>query len=69
MKDLLYIKQLLGHKDLRTTLRYTQLLENLGNDEFHCKTAETIKEAANLVESGFEYVTTIKGIKLFRKCK
>jgi integrase len=29
-KDLLYIKQLLGHKDLRTTLRYTQLLEKLG---------------------------------------
>jgi integrase len=68
-KDLLYIKQLLGHKDLRTTLRYTQLLENLGNDEYHCKTAKTINEATLLIESGFEYVTEIEGIKLFKKRK
>jgi hypothetical protein len=68
-KDLLYIKQLLGHKDLRTTLRYTQLLENLGNDEFHCKTAKTINEATQLIENGFEYVTEMEGIKLFKKRK
>ena len=68
-KDLLYIKQLLGHKDLRTTLRYTQLLENLGNDEYHCKTAKTIKEATQLIENGFEYVTDIDGAKLFKKRK
>jgi len=68
-KDLLYIKQLLGHKDLRTTLRYTQLLENLGNDEYHCKTAKTINEATKLIESGFEYVTEMDGTKLFKKRK
>lgn len=68
-KDLLYIKQLLGHKDLRTTLRYTQLLENLGNDEYHCKTAKTINEATQLIEVGFQYVTEIDGTKLFKKRK
>jgi hypothetical protein len=68
-KDLLYIKQLLGHKDLRTTLRYTQLLENLGNDEYHCKAVKTINEATQLIENGFEYVTEIEGTKLFRKRK
>jgi len=68
-KDLLYIKQLLGHKDLRTTLRYTQLLENLGNDEYHCKTAKTINEATQLIENGFEYVTEMDGTKLFKKRK
>ena len=68
-KDLLYIKQLLGHKDLRTTLRYTQLLENLGNDEYHCKTAKTIKEATQLIENGFQYITEIDGTKLFKKRK
>jgi integrase len=68
-KDLLYIKQLLGHKDLRTTLRYTQLLENLGSDEYHCKTAKTISEATQLIENGFEYVTEIDGTKLFKKRK
>jgi integrase len=68
-KDLLYIKQLLGHKDLRTTLRYTQLLENLGNDEYHCKTAKTINETTQLIENGFEYVTEMDGTKLFKKRK
>lgn len=66
-KDLLYIKQLLGHKDLRTTLRYTQLLENLGNDEYHCRTAKSIQEATQLIENGFQYVTEIDGAKLFKK--
>lgn len=68
-KDLLHIKQLLGHKDLRTTLRYTQLLESLESDDYHCKTANNIKEATQLIENGFEYVTEIDGTKLFRKRK
>ena len=68
-KDLLHIKTLLGHKDLRTTLRYTQLLETLENDEYHCKTASTVKEASELIENGFEYITEIDGTKLFRKRK
>lgn len=68
-KDLLYIKQLLGHKDLRTTLIYTQLIGTLENDEHHCKTANNVKEATNLIENGFEYVTEIDGLKLFRKRK
>ena len=68
-KDLLHVKARLGHKDLRTTLRYTQLLEILENDEYHCKTATTVKEATTLIENGFQYVTDIDGIKLFRKPK
>ena len=39
-KDLLHVKALLGHKDLRTTLRYTQLLENLQSDDYHCKNSQ-----------------------------
>jgi integrase len=68
-KDLLHVKARLGHKDLRTTLRYTQLIETLENDEYHCKTATNIKEATQLIENGFEYVTEIDGTKLFRKRK
>jgi integrase len=67
-KDLLYVKALLGHKDLRTTLRYTQLLE-LGSDEYTCKVAKTLEEATNLIENGFEYVTEMDGLKLFKKRK
>ena len=68
-KDLLYIKALLGHKDLRTTLRYTQLIGTLQDDEYHCKTAANVGEATNLIENGFEYVTEMDGLKLFRKRK
>ncbi len=68
-RDLLHVKARLGHKDLRTTLRYTQLLEALANDEYHCKTATNIKGASQLIENGFEYVTEIDGTKLFRKRK
>jgi len=34
-----------------------------------CKAAETVKEAKELVEAGFEYVTSFEGYKLFRKRK
>ncbi|MEM3733292.1 MAG: hypothetical protein QXK81_07310 [Candidatus Bathyarchaeia archaeon] len=34
-----------------------------------CKTASTIEEAKSLIEQGFEYITEMDGIKLFRKPK
>ncbi len=68
-RDLLHVKARLGHKDLRTTLKYTQLIETLENDEYHCKTATNVKEATNLIENGFDYITEIDGTKLFRKRK
>jgi len=68
-KDLLHIKTLLGHKDLRTTLRYTQLIESLESDDYHCKTASNSKEITQLIENGFEYITEQDGVKYFRKRK
>jgi len=67
-RDILYVKQQMGHKKIETTLIYTQLL-NLNDDEWTCKTANTIKEATQLIENGFQYVTEIDGTKLFRKRK
>jgi integrase len=67
-KDLLYVKTLLGHKDLRTTLRYTQLLDSK-DDEYVSAVARNIEEARRLIESGFEYVCDIESVKLFRKRK
>jgi integrase len=68
-KDLLHVKALLGHKDLRTTLRYTQLLEDLQDDEYTVKIATNVKEATDLLEHGFTYIQDIDGIKLYRKRK
>jgi len=67
-KNILYVKHLLGHKRLENTEIYTHLIE-FENEEYHSATAKTIEEAKQLIESGFEYVTDIEGIKLFRKRK
>jgi integrase len=68
-KDLLLVKSSLGHKDLRTTLRYTRLRQTSEDDDYTVKSAKIVKEATELIEQGFEYVTEIDGIKLFRKRK
>jgi integrase len=67
-RDILLVKQQMGHKKIETTLIYTQLL-NLNDDEWTCKSAMNIKEATSLIEAGFEYVTEIDGTKLFKKRK
>ena len=61
--------QLLGHKSIKNTLRYTQLVNLPQDEEFICKVAGNIKEAAELIEKGFKYVTEMDGKKLFKKLK
>ncbi len=34
-----------------------------------CKTAKDLNEASQPIEHGFEYITEIDGLKLFRKRK
>ncbi|MCD6530148.1 hypothetical protein J7L06_07700 [Candidatus Bathyarchaeota archaeon] len=60
---------MLGHRDIKTTLIYTQLISFEG-DEYYSATAKSAEEAKGLVERGFEYVcTTPEGVMLFRKRK
>jgi integrase len=68
-KDILLVKQLLGHKKIETTMLYTQLVTFNEEEEYTCKTASNVKEATDLIEHGFQYVTEIDGFKLFRKRK
>jgi integrase len=67
-KDILYVKELLGHVNINNALVYTHLV-NSGSEEYVCKVAENVEEAKALIESGFEYVTEVNGVKLFRKRK
>jgi len=73
-KDILYVKKILGHKEIGNTLKYIDL-ENAvfetTDDQFTVKVATDIKEACALVEVGFEYVTGEynDGGKIFRKRK
>ena len=67
-RDILYTKQQMGHSQIKTTLIYTQLL-NLNDDEWTCKVAHNSTEDTQLIEAGFEYVTEMDNVKLFRKRK
>lgn len=58
-----------GAQKIDSTLIYTQLVDFEQEDEFTCRTAKTLEEASTLIEAGFEYVTDIDDIKLFRKQK
>jgi integrase len=72
-KDILHVKQLLGHKNINNTMIYITLAEELfkGQQEYMSKIARNVKEACALVNDGFEYVTGEykDGGKIFRKPK
>ena len=67
-KDILYVMRLLGHKNIKNTLVYTQLI-TFEDDDYVCKAASNVKEAAELIEAGYEYVCDMETVKLFRKRK
>jgi integrase len=68
-RDILLVKQQMGHRKIETTLIYTQLLNINEEEEYTCKTATNIKQATELLENGFEYITEMDGLKPFRKRK
>jgi site-specific recombinase XerC len=67
-KDILHVQWWLGHRRIENTLVYTHLV-NFEASSYVCKAAKTLEEASALVERGFEYVTEMDGVKLFRKPK
>ena len=67
-RDILYTQKMLGHRNLRSTLRYVQLI-GFEEDDYTSAVARTLKETRQLIEAGFEYVTEMDGAKVFRKRK
>ena len=71
-KDIIHVKQLLGHKCIQSTMIYINLeaaLFQAESDEFTVRVAKTLDEACSLVEAGFDYVTDMEGGKIFRHRK
>ena len=67
-RDILYTRKVLGHRDLQSTLRYTQLVEWKADDSYHSKAVKSTVEAEQLVSQGWEYVvTTPDQTMLFRR--
>jgi integrase len=67
-KDILYVKQQMGHRKIESTLIYTHLI-NFNEDEYTSATAKTVQEICQLIEAGFDYVTDFDNVKLFKKRK
>ena len=67
-RDILHVMNLLGHRNIESTLVYTQLI-SFESDEFHSAVAKTMDEARKLLEDGFDYVCQKGDIMLFRKRK
>jgi integrase len=68
-QDPIAVMRHLRHKRLETTMHYIRGITTNGEEEYTCKTAANVKEATDLIEHGFQYVTEIDGLKLFRKRK
>jgi len=69
-KDILYVKQQLGHVSIDNTMLYTRLV-NFESDEFHVAHAKTLAEEDELIKSGFEFVgyDEKEGVAIYRKGK
>jgi len=67
-KDILYVKEQLGHRRLENTLVYTHLID-FKDEEYIARVAKTVEEACQLLEAGFEFAAEMDNVKLFRKRK
>jgi integrase len=71
-KDILHVKELLGHKNIQNTMIYINLEKALfktSDENFTVRAVDDLEEACSLLEVGFEYVCDMDGKKLFRKRK
>jgi len=67
-KDILHVQHKLGHRSLKNTLLYTHLVD-FNADDYTVKAAQTMEQATDLLESGFEYICDWENTQLYRKRK
>ncbi len=68
-RDIVHVQRKMGHRNIKRTLIYIDLADLKHDEEYIAKVARTVEEACQMIEAGFEYVTEIDGVKLFRKRK
>jgi len=71
-RDPYYVKQFLGHKELRNTEIYITVERTMfepGSDEFTVKVTDKAEEVKALLEVGFDYVCEKDGLIFLRKRK
>jgi integrase len=72
-KDIIAVQQFLGHRFIENTQLYIQLdkklFANVPDDKFIIRAVNSIEEATQLGEVGFEPFMVIQGVQLMRKRK
>jgi integrase len=70
-RDIFHVKWLLGHSRIENTMKYVHIANavSVEHGSFTCKVAHTLEECSQLIESGFEYVIEMGGMKIFRRRK
>jgi integrase len=66
-KDLIFVKERLGHVSVLNTMVYVNLINFSEDDSFNVKVGSTLEECTMLLESGFTYICDFQDRKLFRK--
>jgi len=67
-KDILHVKEVLGHRHISSTLIYIHLV-NFESDEYHTAMSKSLGRDEELLAAGFEYVTDRESVKIYRKRK
>ncbi len=66
-KDILLVKKRLGHKQIGSTLVYAEICDEITPNNYHVAHASNLTEASKLIADGYEYVTEVDGVKIFRR--
>lgn len=67
-RDILHVKEILGHKSLNSTMMYTQLI-SFRDDEFTVAVAHSEEETVKLAEAGFDFYCDYGNNMILRKRK
>ena len=69
-RDILVVKEMLGHKSLNSTMKYVRLLKWPESDTWIFREAKTKETEKELVEAGFDFIRVREdGMPLYRKRK
>jgi len=69
-KDILHVQQLLGHRNIASTMVYITIEQTIfkeADDEFTVRVANNLEEFVKLLEVGFEYVSDYEDKKVLRR--